>query len=349
MKNRSHLITAFALAAAFSLPASIAYSQQTSEHPAVLWFLREKAKIEQRLALNQQLEIVAQEALARAQNALANAERLHDGEARPVAQRAVDKAQLALQKARKLLREDGSRLAAIRDGLETLRAIARIRERPFPAIEPAPGAQSQTHEMPISRETPLGARGYTPSDSEGEVAIVTLITGNLSRKSGDTWVSFHGNVPIRPGDEIKTDPGSSVELMFTDGSQQVLGSNSTFKAAELNERRSVYELVTGKLRVVRKCFDLNVSTAEMVLCQRSLEHRLNNFAVTPRGTEFILESASDGRNIVTVLEGSVEVTGLNHKRTVTASASQQVSTTPEGKLTGPGPVDLRSISRWWEE
>lgn len=76
MKNRHRLIASLALAAAFSLLASIANSQLTTEHPAVAYFVQEKAKAEQRTAENRQREFMAQRALEQAQSALANAERL---------------------------------------------------------------------------------------------------------------------------------------------------------------------------------------------------------------------------------------------------------------------------------
>lgn len=74
--KRDHLKTSLILVAAVFFLASTAHSQLSTEHHAAPWLLREKAKVEQRIAENRQREIVAQDALARAQNALANTGRM---------------------------------------------------------------------------------------------------------------------------------------------------------------------------------------------------------------------------------------------------------------------------------
>jgi len=329
------------LGAAVLLLASLAYTQQTTEHPALAWFLQEKAKIEQRLADNRQREVMALQAIDRAQNALASADRLNDSEAIVVSRQAVNFATAALHKVRMLLARDESRLMAIQNGLERLRAMP-VRESPPVHLERAPLREPRLSEIPAARPPSL-LRDYRPSPDRGEMAVVTTVTGELYRKVGYSWVRFYGEVPLGSGDEIRSGASSIVELMFTDGSKIRLDSNTTFIVGDLNERESVYELLKGKLHAIRECF------RSRELCGRNLRYRTSSLFSAPRGTEFTLELLADGRNVIIVLEGTVEVTGLKDKRTVTASAGQQVSTTPEGKMVGPTSVDLRSISRWWEE
>jgi hypothetical protein len=337
------LNTSFTLAVAVSLLASLAYGQQTTEHPAVAWFLQEKSRLEEQLVTNRWREAMAQRALEKAQNALASAQRLDDREAAGVALKAVSLATEALDKVRSRLARDEDRLAAVRSGLARLMVMRTVEGGRAPTMEDRPQSQPQERELQVPSPTQPGLGGRTPSESAGEMAVVTLITGNLYRKSGNAWVPFRGDVPLRAGDGIRTALNGSVELMFTDGSKSKLGSGTTFIVGELNERKSVYELLRGKLHVLRDCL------RSRKLCERALEYRSNAIGGGLRGTEFTLESLPDGRNIITVLEGAVEVTGFIDKRTVTASAGQQVSTTPEGKIIGPTSVNLRSISRWWED
>lgn len=140
------------------------------------------------------------------------------------------------------------------------------------------------------------------------VAALTLleVSGQIefSPQDGAAWQPIRSGTPLAAGQRLRTGPGSTARLEFTDGSQLHLAANSEVAIAVLALRPDealVVELRqhTGQTR--HQVNPLRSANASYVVHTPSGEAEV-------RGTIFSVAVASDGRAFFAVDEGQVMVT-----------------------------------------
>jgi ferric-dicitrate binding protein FerR (iron transport regulator) len=67
-----------------------------------------------------------------------------------------------------------------------------------------------------------------------------------------------------------------------------------------------------------------------------------------RGTQFVTNVDKDRTTTLTVLEGSVEFSDLNKKKTVVVKKNQTSVVKPGGLPSEPVSIDEKRIPIWWE-
>ena len=72
-------------------------------------------------------------------------------------------------------------------------------------------------------------------------------------------------------------------------------------------------------------------------------------ALTVRGTEYILDVGDDSATTLTVLEGVVEISDKQHRKTVLVTKDQQVVVKPGELPSEPTEIDPEQILKWWDE
>lgn len=161
MKNRYRLIASLALAAAFSLLASTAYSQQTADHPILAWLQQQRVKFEQQITQSRQFESRTEATLLRAQGVQAEARRINDTAAERVTDQAVDTARSALAKAKAARELAEANLAVINRAVAINQECADLRaraERDREALRRQLGASELIREGSSSQPTLIAAR-----------------------------------------------------------------------------------------------------------------------------------------------------------------------------------------------
>jgi len=132
--------------------------------------------------------------------------------------------------------------------------------------------------------------------AEEAVATIEGISGNLKiqRKGIGEWEAATLNAPLYPGDKLRTDIDSYAALIYADGSQLKLNSNTLlkFQQLEAEEKRSL-QLLFGEIWVLVRPSG------------RSFEVETPAAIAQVRGTEFDIMVFPEGRSILTVLEGKI--------------------------------------------
>jgi hypothetical protein len=160
--------------------------------------------------------------------------------------------------------------------------------------------------QPMRAALVLGIATFLSAGSVLASAIVQSVKGE-ARASLD--VTRHG--PVVPGQRyqagttFKTGPGGQMVLKFDDGQNVVLNENTEFKVAEYRyaeakpaEDRSVFELLTGALRVI--------SGAIGKRNQAAFELRIPQATIGIRGTDFMVVLVNPA--YVSVTQGAVAAT-----------------------------------------
>lgn len=79
-----------------------------------------------------------------------------------------------------------------------------------------------------------------------------------------------------------------------------------------------------------------------------LEMRTPQAIAGVRGTQFLVNVEADGTTTLTVLEGTVEFSDLNEKKTVVVGKNQRSVVLPGGLPAEPISIDVERIPIWWE-
>jgi hypothetical protein len=140
------------------------------------------------------------------------------------------------------------------------------------------------------------------------VAALTLMEASgqieFSPQDGAAWQPIRAGTPLAAGQRLRTGPGSTARLEFTDGSQLHLAANSEVAIALLAQRPDealVVELRQDTGQTRHQVNPLRSANASYVVHTPSGEAEV-------RGTLFSVAVASDGRAFFAVDEGQVMVT-----------------------------------------
>lgn len=183
--------------------------------------------------------------------------------------------------------------------------------------------------------------------SKTNFAMTSVIKGGVYKKTNERWKVFDGSAPLVEGDEIQTGPDGFIEMMLTDGSTIRLGSNSTFKAAKLGGKTSVYKMLKGRIHAEYACVKKYGTP-----CNRRLYLRTPKANIAVRGTQFSLEVQPGGSVKVIVLEGVLELSepdGAGDGVTILVRAGETAAVREDGSIVGPTAIGPGSLDRWWEE
>lgn len=138
------------------------------------------------------------------------------------------------------------------------------------------------------------------------------------------------------GEIVKTGKGERATLRFPDDSHVELAENTTFKIGGVDDREVTLELITGRL----------ASFVER-LFERSFKIRSATAVTSVRGTSFVMESTPKGTE-VQVLQGTVDVSDINQKKTVQVTAGGVVLVPKGGIPSDPVSFDPQKLDLWFE-
>ncbi len=137
---------------------------------------------------------------------------------------------------------------------------------------------------------------------------------------------------VSVGDRLIMDATSRATLVYADGSTVALDPNTEVgvKALDVRPDYSATDLMQYSGRVT--------STLQKLFGPSHFNIRTPSIAVGVRGTRFVTEVMADGTSTVTVEEGQVEVTGLDHR--VFVNAGEQVVVHVGEIPTAPSKISL---------
>lgn len=166
------------------------------------------------------------------------------------------------------------------------------------------------------------------------VGSFTLVKGKVSIQRGgeEKWEKAEVDMPVYPGDRVKTEAKSEAELILDDGSMLRI------------EEKTLIEIVDSRIEEGRgeegkKSFLINLGIGKVLNNFKKLIHKESRCTIATttavagiRGTEFSVECTED-KTEVAVYEGEVEVAGKSEgveKEAVKVSQDQQ-TTVEKGK------------------
>lgn len=176
----------------------------------------------------------------------------------------------------------------------------------------------------------VGLAAALPVDAAPRRGSITFIQNRVEvKKQRASWQKAQLRSLVAVGDSIRTGPDSRADITFTDGSKTRLGANGWLTLQDQGAK-SVH-LMFGKLwlKIQKGTGGIRVRTPSAVA------------AVT--GTEFLIEVTPDQTTNVTVLEGSVEVTGQIEGALVNLMAGHSTSVAPNNAPTAPIQIDMNQF------
>lgn len=196
---------------------------------------------------------------------------------------------------------------------------------------------------------------------------------SIKKKNGDD-IPFESNRIglLETGDELTTQAKSSAELQFLDGRGTLkVGEKTRLKMEKDDGETQVMALAEGKVSVgVEKLEEYQErleerlkysrnpkerSSLERMLIKlkvtilkklRKLEVRTPSFAMSIRGTRFLVYVNDQAGTEVIVLEGAVELKNANEGKTVVVESGYRVVSTKDGRLPEPEKIDLSKYGKW---
>lgn len=149
------------------------------------------------------------------------------------------------------------------------------------------------------------------------------VAGKVSARAASTaaWTEVRNGAMLAPGGEVRTEPGASVVLAFSDGNKVKLEPGTTFGVEGATTLKTSLRLFTGKLSAWVK----RVNKADFVV-----RHAAGVAAV--RGTVFGMEGTETGLSIA-LFEGALDIVdSFGRPSSMTPGQSAQI--TQAAGLTG---------------
>ncbi len=182
-----------------------------------------------------------------------------------------------------------------------------------------------------------GTSGLHAAETRRVVATVQSIEGTVlyARARADTWDPVYLGQKLYDGDRVRTGEDSRVAFQLPDLSVVRFGEKSdhTIVATPEGEKpKTRFNLRAGLMYFFHrgKPADAEVET------------RTASAAI--RGTEFVVEQAEDGRTLVTVFDGEVEL--RNTEGSVRVESGERGVATPGQVPTAAPALDLANVIQW---
>ncbi|HEY0549575.1 MAG TPA: hypothetical protein VGF13_08235, partial [Verrucomicrobiae bacterium] len=167
-----------------------------------------------------------------------------------------------------------------------------------------------------------------------EDAVLLSIEGDVTVRKAATqdWQPAQTNQTLMAGDRVRTgDNGRAMARLGNNGVQRV-PPNSTYEVEALaNGKSGVNVKQGGMFLFIRDLFGGSPARSDLA-------------AAATRGTGYYMFVDADGRTVITVIEGEVDVT--NALGTVTLRANQQAEVKPGGKPERTAMLDATSVIQW---
>lgn len=172
------------------------------------------------------------------------------------------------------------------------------------------------------------------SVGHAENAVGTLVVrradGRVDQLRG------RGSLPLFEGDELKTERGSKALVRLADGTQLAMNEETTFMVRGRTERGAgvvrLFKLLVGELWM-------------RTPGPTAIEVETPAATAAIKGTEFNLRVLPDGKTILTVLEGSVQLRNESCSPCLVARAAQSV--VERGRpCAGAVPADPKPVVAW---
>lgn len=153
------------------------------------------------------------------------------------------------------------------------------------------------------------------------------VKGSVSARAASdaAWIDAKNGTMMAPGGEVKTGPGASVVLAFSDGNKVKLDPLTTFGIDGATTLKTSLRLFTGRLSAwVRRANKADFS----------VRHSAGVAAV--RGTKFVM-AGSKTEMTIELFEGALDVVD-SFGRSSSMSPRQNVAVTQAGGVTAPSPL-----------
>lgn len=182
------------------------------------------------------------------------------------------------------------------------------------------------------------------------VGSFTVVKGKVSilRAGEEKWIKAEVDMPVYPGDKVKTGAKSEAELILDDGSMLRI------------EEKTLIEIVDSKIEGegegAKKNFFLNLFSGKVLNNLKKLAHKESNYNITTRtavvgvrGTEFSVECEEE-KTEVAVYEGEVDVASkIEGAEGESIKVSQEQQTVVEKGKVPLTPQALSEKSRRYRE
>lgn len=164
-------------------------------------------------------------------------------------------------------------------------------------------------------------------------------------RAGGSRVPLSPGMELKSGDQVRTGTDSRLLVKLAEGSLVKLGENGFLRIAEINPQRD--GIFNAALGVVEGAFRF---TTDALAKGRKRDVRISVATVTAgiRGTDLWGKSDRADRQIVCLLEGSIEV-GAAGETPVTMDQPRQFYRREQGKTQPIGFVEPAQIAVWAKE
>ncbi len=180
-------------------------------------------------------------------------------------------------------------------------------------------------------EIDMPATYYDGIERKYTIYSISEITGELYRiyTKKDTI-----GKTIKINETIKTDKFTQREIVVPDVGEVIINTNSEVKFSENNMfEQTIGELFSKVDKLKEEGVKFDVETPQAVS--------------SARGTQFIT-NVEDSTTTLIVLDGEVEFSDINMKKTVIVKKNQKSMCKTNGLPTEPETIDIDQILKWWE-
>ncbi len=140
---------------------------------------------------------------------------------------------------------------------------------------------------------------------------------------------------------------NNTNCIFTSKNELYLGSGEIVVFEDKNWWEKVdINKVVSEMKTPNKDLSLEIIMGEIEISGPT-KVRSPQAVLATRGTQFITK-VKDGTTILTVLDGEVEFSDINKKKTVIVKKNQKSMCETNGLPTEPETIDIEQILKWWE-
>lgn len=138
---------------------------------------------------------------------------------------------------------------------------------------------------------------------------------------------------VQVNEPIKTDKFTQRDIVVPNVGEVIVNTNSECKF----EANKLLEQTMGEVfHILEK------------LKPGDFKVRMPQAVVAVRGTQFVTKAEKDGTTILTVIDGEVEFSDIQKRKTVLVKKNQKSVVKPGGLPSEPVFIDPNQILRWWE-
>lgn len=284
--------------------------------------------------------------ISTSESILAQAEKENNTEAKQVALAAIQKATFARMLDQNMLKS----IRSIKSGFENALVLAK-------------------NEM--SANASLAAKTKSViSNYSGSVQILKV------NPIKNYYLDTNTPVSLESGDIISTGANSKVYAQFLEGrGNMAIGESTKLKITMDSTGTEIIELKQGKIKLevdkieeqikeqekllelVKNPYEKNAIEKSILYLQaqvvkklkKRFEVRTISCVVAIRGTQLVISEDSLNGSSIIVLEGSVEIMGIQSTEPVIISEGYKTTVTKDGQIAEPQSIDLLTLEKWWEK